>query len=214
MVASLGTFRSSKLSEVSRGGAAGPAPACRFPRVLVSKRLALFSSAYCSTSAAQSGHPTNRLGERPCLLRLDRHSRMAYRWSCAAQRVTFLSSCASVRHTDASSTRFARVGRCDRRAAERPSSAARPAPGELWVRGSIIAGRVSCSGWFGRCSTLVAHVYLPSGDNHCPPCIRLRYVVELHHQTIACAGLAPGHDGVPSRSFSRLFQTRRKTPST
>jgi hypothetical protein len=130
-----------------------------------------------------------------------------------ARHLSFLLR-ASVRHTDASSTRFARVGRCDRRAAERPSSAARPAPGELWVRGSIIAGRVSCSGWFGRCSTLVAHVYLPSGDNHCPPCIRLRYVVELHHQTIACAGLAPGHDGVPSRSFSRLFQTRRKTPST
>jgi len=47
-----------------------------------------------STSAAQLRHPTNRLGERLCLPRLDRHGRMAYRWSCAAQRVTFLSSCA------------------------------------------------------------------------------------------------------------------------
>jgi hypothetical protein len=47
-----------------------------------------------SSLAAQLQHPTNRLGARPFLLRLDRHAQVAYRWSCAAQRVTPLSSCA------------------------------------------------------------------------------------------------------------------------
>src|SRR5271157_6669896 len=49
------------------------------------------------------GTQTNRLGERPWLPRLDRHSRMAYRWSCAALRVTFLSSCARRSDTPAHS---------------------------------------------------------------------------------------------------------------
>jgi hypothetical protein len=72
----------------------GPASAYRFPRVLGSRRLASFRSAYWSTPVACSRHSTNRPGERPCLMRLDRHAQMAGRWSCSAQRITLFSSCA------------------------------------------------------------------------------------------------------------------------
>jgi len=74
--------------------AAGPAPECRSPRALVNRRFAPLRSACYSISAAQLRHPTNRRGEGPCPLQLDRHAPTPYRWSCAAQRVTFLSSCA------------------------------------------------------------------------------------------------------------------------
>jgi hypothetical protein len=67
--------------------AAGHAPAYRFPRGLVSRWFAPFGFPYCSTSAAQQRHPTNRLSERRWVLRLHHHVRMAYRWSGAAQRV-------------------------------------------------------------------------------------------------------------------------------
>src|SRR5262249_62000769 len=45
-------------------------------------------------SPVLSATVANRLGERPCLPHLDRHARMAYRWSCPTQRVTALASCA------------------------------------------------------------------------------------------------------------------------
>ena len=97
--------------------ASRPAPAYRFPRAPVSSRLASFRSVSWSIPAAGSRHPerTNRLGERPCLVRLDRHARMAGRWSCAAQRITFLSSCASVRRHRSRLLRYG-FGRSDRSA--------------------------------------------------------------------------------------------------
>jgi hypothetical protein len=60
-------------------------------------------SGYDGTSAAQLRHPTNHLGERPCLLDLDRHAPMAYRWSlCGPESRHSLLLRASVRHADAS----------------------------------------------------------------------------------------------------------------
>jgi len=85
-------FAEDVAERTGKGG--GTCTRCRFPRVLVSRRFAKLRSVYYGTSAAQFRHPINRLGERPCLRRLDRHARMAFPWSCPAQRVTFLSFCA------------------------------------------------------------------------------------------------------------------------
>jgi hypothetical protein len=78
--------------DVSGGG--GNCTRERLYAGLVSSWVASFRSAHCSTSAAQLRHTTNLLGERPCPPRLDQHARTAIRWSSAAWRVAFLSSCA------------------------------------------------------------------------------------------------------------------------
>ena len=70
------------------------------------QRFAPVRSAYYSSLAAQLRHSADRLGERPCLLRLDRHTRMAYPWSCAAQQVTF---CPLARRSDTPTRATARA---------------------------------------------------------------------------------------------------------
>ena len=78
---------------------------------VTSRRFAPVRSAYYSTLAAQLRHSADRLGERPCLLRLDRHTRMAYPWSCAAQQVTF---CPLARRSDTPTRATARAQGTDR----------------------------------------------------------------------------------------------------